>query len=249
MAWLTFGQITKPLKSMKLTEIKILFLAIALIALNARQQNRERPGGYQSTDSQTTHNHETTNGIDDLRQDWESRDRLVWQKPDMVIKRLGDLSLKTVADLGAGTGFFAFRLVPIAKKTIALDIDPRFITFMDSAKKEMNAELRSRFEARLVEFDDAKLKKGEVDAVIIVNTYMYISDRVAYMQKLRQGISKGGMVLIVDYKEKNIPVGPPTNSKVSVSTVEKELKQAGFKNIKSDDTSLDYQYIITATND
>ena len=187
--------------------------------------------------------------MDDIRQDWESRDRLVWQKPDMVIKRLGDLSLKTVADLGAGTGFFAFRLVPIAKKTIALDIDPRFITFMDSAKKEMNSELRARFEARLVSTNDAKLKKGEVDAVIIVNTYMYISDRVAYMQKLRQGISKGGMVLIVDYKEKNIPVGPPTSSKVALGTVEKELKQAGFKNIQSDDSSLDYQYIITATND
>ena len=51
------------------------------------------------------------------------------------------------------------------------------------------------------------------------------------------------------YKEKNIPVGPPTNTKVPLSVVEKELKQAGFKNIKSDDTSLDYQYIITATND
>lgn len=236
------------LLSMKLTEIKILLFA-SILVLNACQQNRERPGGYQSTDSQTTQSNKKNDAVDDLRQDWESRDRLVWQKPDMVIKRLGDLSQKTVADLGAGTGFFAFRLVPIAKKTIALDIDPRFITFMDSAKKEMNTELRNRFEARLVEMDDAKLKKGEVDAVIIVNTYMYIGNRVAYMQKLRQGVSKGGMVLIVDYKEKNIPVGPPTNAKVALSTVEKELKQAGFKNIKSDDTSLDYQYIITATNE
>lgn len=233
---------------MKRTELKIIIFAICLIVVNACQDNRERPGGYQSTDSQTSNTSQQENKIDDLRQDWESRDRLVWQKPEMVIKRLGDLSQKTVADLGAGTGFFAFRLVPIAKKTIALDIDPRFITFMDSAKKEMNSELRSRFEARLVDVDDAKLKKGEVDAVIIVNTYMYISNRVAYMQRLRQGISKGGMVLIVDYKEKNIPVGPPTNTKVPLSVVEKELKQAGFKNIKSDDTSLDYQYIITATN-
>lgn len=234
---------------MKLTDIKFLFFATLFIVGNACNQNRERPGGYQSSDSQTSINDKKNNEVDDIRQDWESRDRLVWQKPDMVIKRLGDLSLKTVADLGAGTGFFAFRLVPIAKKTIALDIDPRFITFMDSAKNEMNSELRARFEARLVDVDNAKLKKGEVDAVIIVNTYMYISDRVAYMQKLRQGVSKGGMVLIVDYKEKNIPVGPPTSSKVALSTVEKELKQAGFKNIKSDDTSLDYQYIITATNE
>lgn len=237
---------------MKLTDIKFLFFATLLIVGNACNQNRERPGGYQSSDTQTSNMGEgdkKNNEVNDIRQDWESRDRLVWQKPDMVIKRLGDLSQKTVADLGAGTGFFAFRLVPIAKKTIALDIDPRFITFMDSAKNEMNTELRARFEARLVDTDNAKLKKGEVDAVIIVNTYMYISDRVPYMQKLRQGVAKGGMVLIVDYKEKNIPVGPPTNSKVALSTVEKELKQAGFKNIKSDDTSLDYQYIITATNE
>ncbi len=235
---------------MKLTDIKfLLFASLFLVIGNACNQKRERPGGYQPSESQTTNDDKKDNPVDDIRQDWESRDRLVWQKPDMVIKRLGDLSMKTVADLGAGTGFFAFRLVPIAKKTIALDIDPRFITFMDSAKKEMNSELRARFEARLVDLDDAKLKKGEVDAVIIVNTYMYISNRIAYMQKLRQGVAKGGMVLIVDYKEKNIPVGPPTSSKLSVSTVERELKQAGFKTIKSDDTSLDYQYIITAMNE
>ncbi|MBL7816935.1 MAG: class I SAM-dependent methyltransferase [Saprospiraceae bacterium] len=235
---------------MKLTDIKATtILFVAVLGILSCKQNRERPGGYQPTDVPTTNSNKPQNEVDDLREDWESRDRLVWQKPDMVIRRLGDLSQKTVADLGAGTGFFAFRLVPLAKKTIALDIDPRFITFMDSAKKEMNSELRNRFEARLVDVDNAKLKKGEADAVIIVNTYMYISDRVTYMQHLRQGISKGGMVLIVDYKEKNIPVGPPTNAKVPLSVVEKELKQAGFKNIKSDDTSLDYQYIITATND
>jgi hypothetical protein len=101
----------------------------------------------------------------------------------------------------------------------------------------------------LVDVDDAKLKKGETNAVIIVNTYMYIQNRVDYMKKLRQGIAKGGKVLIVDYKEKNIPVGPPVSIKVPLSMVEKELKQAGFKQINSDDTSLDYQYIITAINE
>jgi SAM-dependent methyltransferase len=162
---------------------------------------------------------------------------------------LGDLSTQTVADLGAGTGFFAFRIVQKAKKVVALDIDQRFITLMDSSKQELSPELRAKFEARLVDVDDAKLKKGETNAVIIVNTYMYIQNRVEYMQKLRQGIAKGGKVLIVDYKEKNIPVGPPVSIKVPLSLVEKELKQAGFKQINADDTSLDYQYIITAVNE
>jgi SAM-dependent methyltransferase len=227
-----------------------IFLLFALIGTaSACQQNRERPGGYQTSDTTAIQSGGKKNGtFDDLVSDYNSRDRLIWQKPDMVINRLGDLSNKTVVDLGAGTGFFAFRVIPKAKKTIALDIDQRFVSLMDSAKRELPSELRNRFEARLVEPDNPKLKKGEADAVIIVNTYMYISERVAYMQRLRQGMSKGGLVLIVDYKEKTIPVGPPVSAKVPLAMVEKELRQAGFKVTVSDDTSLDYQYIVTAVN-
>jgi SAM-dependent methyltransferase len=244
----TFERIVR-LRSMKQT-INIFFLFALIVAASACQQNRERPGGYQTSDTSATQNGDKKNGnFDDLVADYNSRDRLIWQKPDMVINRLGDLSNKTVVDLGAGTGFFAFRVIPKAKKTIALDIDQRFITLMDSAKQELPSELRPRFEARLVETDNPMLKKGEADAVIIVNTYMYIENRVAYMQRLRQGMSKGGLVLIVDYKEKTIPVGPPVSAKVPLALVEKELRQAGFKVTVSDDTSLDYQYIVTAVNE
>lgn len=214
----------------------------------ACKPNSEKPGGFQGTELKD--NTKNKKGeFDDLVADYNSKDRLIWQKPDMVINRLGDLSTQTIVDLGAGTGFFAFRIVEKAKKVLALDIDQRFISFMDSAKQELNQDLRSRFETRLVETNNPKLKNGEANAVIIVNTYMYIQNRVDYLKLLRQGIAKGGKVLIVDYKEKNIPVGPPVSIKVPVSVVEKELKQAGFKQINSDDTSLDYQYIITAINE
>ena len=223
--------------------INILFCIVLIANGCSCNEKREKPGGFQGIDNKQKPN---KNGIDDLVADYESKDRLIWQKPDMIINRLGDLSQQTVVDLGAGSGFFAFRLVPKAKKVIALDIDQRFITFMDSAKQEIPFEMRARFESRLVETDNPKLKPGEANAVIIVNTYMYIENRVAYLQKLKAGIAKDGKILIVDYKEKNIPVGPPVSIKVPLSTVEKELKQAGFKQIVSDDTSLDYQYIVTA---
>jgi SAM-dependent methyltransferase len=226
--------------------VSILF-TLALIAHGCScNDTREKPGGFQGIEDKQKPNKA---GIDDLLADYESKDRLIWQKPDMIITRLGDLSQQTVVDLGAGSGFFAFRLVPKAKKVIALDIDQRFITFMDSAKQEIPADMRARFESRLVETDNPKLKPNEANAVIIVNTYMYIENRVDYLQKLKTGIAKGGKILIVDYKEKNIPVGPPVNIKVALSTVERELKQAGFKQIISDDTSLDYQYIVTAVHE
>jgi SAM-dependent methyltransferase len=226
--------------------IKISFALFFIAQILSCKPNSEKPGGFQGTEQKDT---KKQNGFDDLVADFNSKDRLIWQKPDMVINRLGDLSTQTVVDLGAGTGFFAFRMIEKAKKVIALDIDQRFITFMDSAKQELSPELRPHFETRLVDTDNPKLKDGEANAVIIVNTYMYIQNRVDYLKLLRAGIAKGGKVLIVDYKEKNIPVGPPVSIKIPLSIVEKELKQAGFKQILSDDTSLDYQYIITAINE
>jgi SAM-dependent methyltransferase len=215
-------------------------------------------GGCNQTSNQVTKNNSGTiaNVIKDSKNgefkqmvhDLEDKDRVIWQKPEVVIQLLGDISNKTVADLGAGTGYFAFKLLPKARKIIALDIDTRFIGFMDSIKSELQPDVRNRFEARLVETDNPKLAKGEVDAVVVVNTYMYIENRVAYLRTLRQGISHGGKVLIIDYKDKNLPVGPPSSSKVSLATVEKELKEAGFDKIVSDDTRLEYQYIVTAIN-
>jgi SAM-dependent methyltransferase len=223
-----------------------LTLLSIMVSCNSCKQTQEKPGGFQSVEEKEKGK---KNGIDDLLADYESKDRLIWQKPEMIITRLGDISQQTVVDLGAGSGFFAFRLVLKAKKVIALDIDQRFITYMDSAKLEIPTELRSHFESRLVETNNPKLKAGEANAVIIVNTYMYIENRANYLSLLKAGIAKGGKILIVDYKEKNIPVGPPVSIKVPLSTVEKELKQAGFKQIVSDDTSLDYQYIVTAIHD
>ena len=107
--------------------VQFIFILTILFTTFSCNQNREKPGGYQGGDQKQSNRN---NGFNDLVADYESKDRLIWQKPDMVITRLGDLSTQTVVDLGAGTGFFAFRMVNQAKKVIALDIDRRFITFM-----------------------------------------------------------------------------------------------------------------------
>jgi SAM-dependent methyltransferase len=164
----------------------------------------------------------------------------------MVINIFGDLKDKVVADIGTGTGFFAFRLVPKCKKVLALDIDPRFINFIDSARTKLAPALQARLVPRLVEANDPQLAASEVDNVLIVNTYMYITNRIAYLNTLKKGMKKGGKILIVDYKEKMIPEGPKVELKLPMSVVEKELLQAGFQKITTDDTSLAYQYIITA---
>lgn len=185
--------------------------------------------------------------FENLVADYESKDRVIWQKPNVVISRLGNLEGKTVADIGAGTGFFTFRLVPKAKKVIGIDIDPRFINFLDSVKVRLPLQYRERFESRLAKPEDPLLRPGEADAVIIVNTYGYIEHREQYLKTLWKGMANGGKLLIIDFKKNSLPVGPPDEFKVALLQVEKELTSAGFDMTDIDKDALDYQYIVLAT--
>ena len=178
---------------------------------------------------------------------YESTDRGIWQKPDLVLSFLGDLSGKSVADIGAGTGFFTKRLIKKADKVIAIDIDQRFIDYLDSLKvREFNTPETGQLEARLASANDPRLQTEEVDVIIIVNTYMYIQNRLDYLQKLKNGLKPGGTLLIIDFKKKQTSVGPPSNIRTPLYQVESELESAQFENISSNDSALDYQYIVLA---
>jgi SAM-dependent methyltransferase len=182
-----------------------------------------------------------------IAEDYLNTNRVIWQKPDLVLEIIGDLSEKTVADIGAGTGFFSLRLAPLSKKVIAIDIDQGFVSFLDSVKvRELPPDLHARLETRLALPDNPKLKPGEADIIIIVNTYIYLKNRVAYLETLKNGLSPGGKLLIIDFKKKRMPLGPPQDIRVPLFQTEEELYQAGYRNIVTNDTSLDYQYIITA---
>ncbi len=184
--------------------------------------------------------------FESLVADYESKDRGIWQKPDMVISLLGDLEGKTVADIGAGSGYFTFRMVAKAEKVIGIDIDQRFINLMDSVKVRLPEKYQTHFESRLAQPDNPALQPEEADAVMIVNTYAYIENRIQYLKVLAKGMSPGARLLIIDFKKNNIPVGPPQAFKVSLAQVEKELLAAGYRIDRLDTESLDYQYIVIA---
>jgi len=184
--------------------------------------------------------------LNEMISDYENPSRVIWQKPEKVIEMLGDISDHTIADIGAGTGFFAFRLLPKAKKVIAIDIDERFIQFMDSTKKHLADTLAAKLETRLTNETSPNLKMDEADDVLFVNSYSYIKNRISYLSKIKAVLRKGGQVLIIDYKKTDIPYGPPVDAKLDVKEVENELRNAGFSIIVSDSQSLEYQFIIKA---
>lgn len=233
---------------MKLLRSPFLF-SLLLITLFSCQndrgnQNTEEPNDQTQTMDTATANGRRNHGI---TEDYENTDRVIWQKPDLIIDLLGDLSNKTVADIGAGTGFFALRLAPQAKKVIAIDIDRRFVNYLDSIKVlELPENLQSHLEARLASPTDPSLKPNEADIVLIVNTFMYIGNRIEYLRTLQKGMSNGGKLIIVDFKKKRTPIGPPSEMRLPIHEVEEALYTAGYKNVETNDTALDYQYFVMA---
>ena len=158
---------------------------------------------------------------------YEGFNRDEWQKPEEVIKALAIQSGEQIADLGAGSGYFTFRLADAAGPTgrvYAVDID-----------KEMNADLAQEVQDRdytnievvLAKATDPGLKDNKVDLIFSSNTYHHLKDRSKYFANIRKYLSPQGRIAIIDFSGESWFVsfiGHYTPSEV----IQKELGEAGY---------------------
>jgi 2-polyprenyl-3-methyl-5-hydroxy-6-metoxy-1,4-benzoquinol methylase len=183
--------------------------------------------------------------FDTLVARFESPDRAAWQKPEAVIAALGDLKDKTVMDLGAGTGYFSFRLAAAGARVIAADVDPRFQKYIEQ-RLATDKPANGTVVTRQLAYDSPGLAKAEADRVLIVDVFHHIEQRADYLRKLRDGLKADGELVIVDFKKTPTPEGPPVGMRIDPAQVASELAAAGFKDITSDNALLPYQYLIKA---
>ncbi len=171
-----------------------------------------------------------------------------WQKPELVIEALGDISDKTIVDIGAGTGYFTFRLAFKAKKVIAAEIDPNLIELMEIFKANLPNDIQDRIEIRMVDPMDPKLTPNEADIAILINTITYITHPLEYLQLIQEYLPAHGEIMIVDFKRKFIDVdAPPLSERLESDTLVVWLEKAGYSDIEDFQNILDHQYIIKAT--
>lgn len=184
--------------------------------------------------------------FDELVRRYENETRDVWQMPDSVIHKFGGLNDKTIADIGAGSGYFSFRMLQNGAKVIAVEIDNRFSDYLLERKSQLSDSLQSFFEVRLATPEDPFLQFNEVDGILIANTYIYLNNRVDYLKHLKQCLKTKGRILIVDYHKKPTKQGPPLEIRLPVQTISNEITEAGFTILEVDQLTLPYQYMILA---
>lgn len=232
---------------MKASPLEFAFLLsfLFVLAMACQRHEHDAPSHKPAAEDATHANeHMHQNSFEELLAHFEDPERDRWQRPRAVLEALGDLSGKTVADIGAGSGYFAFRIAPHAAKVIAIDIDQRFLDYIQEKNAALEAPLP--IETRLAAPDDPKLAPGEADVVLIVNTYHHIENRREYFSRVCKNLAAGGRLVVIDFFKKELPMGPPPEIKLPAATVEKELRSAGFSEIRIDKSTLPYQYIVIA---
>jgi ubiquinone/menaquinone biosynthesis C-methylase UbiE len=207
---------------------------------NAHSHKSEHPDRSEGSANEFMHKAP----FDTLVKRFENPERLEWQKPDKVIQMLQPLSGKVVADIGAGTGYFSVRLASRASKVIAIDVEPKFIEYLNKEVKKNNYK---NIEVRQTSTETPGLKEKEADKVLIVNTYHHIDKRENWLKALKKGMKKEGVLCIVDFKKGKLPQGPPDDHKLAPAQVVLELEKAGFYQAQIDTQTLAYQYIILAS--
>lgn len=206
-----------------------------------------------STGEQEHHGHDhdaaSDHRFDDVEH-WakvfDSPERDEWQKPDEVIGFLSIEQGQVVADVGAGTGYFTVRLARALGpdgKVYAVDIEPELIDHI--AQRAETAGLRQVIPV-LGEPDDPKLPEAGVDLVFICNTWHHIDARLDYLSRLQPVLRPAGRVAVVDFKEGELPVGPPPEGKLTRAEILAEFEEAGWT-LASETDALPYQYIFVFT--
>jgi arsenite methyltransferase len=180
--------------------------------------------------------HHPPGSADEYAKILEDPKRDAWQKPHEVIMALGLRQDEIVADLGAGSGYFTRRLARHAGKVYAVDLDSKLL-------EKAKASSPPNVEGVLATADDPKLAEASVDTIFICDVLHHIDARPAYYTKLAKALKPRGRVVIVDFHERKLPVGPPPAMKLAPGRVRRELEAAGFTLEKSH-TFLPYQYFL-----
>ena len=173
----------------------------------------------------------------------ELPDRELWQLPDQVMDVLAIAEGSVVADVGAGGGWFTIRL--------ARRVGPNGVVYAEDVQPEMLAAISRRVlreglaNVKTIRGDegDPRLPRGKLDAILTVNTYNEIGDKITMLRNLGAALKPQGRFGIVDFKLEGGGPGPPIDERVDPKIVIRDAAAAGLQ-LASQETFLPYQYFL-----
>ena len=167
--------------------------------------------------------------------DWLERDTR--QEEENVSLALSKMPLQQnsiVADIGAGTGFYSFRIAPkIPAGTLyAVEVQDAFIKALTAKAKDQNLQ-----NITVVKGADTtpNLPASSIDLALMVDVYHELEYPHEMLQALHRALKPGGKLLLIEYRAEDPSIPIKALHKMSVAQVNKELAANGFQLYKQED--------------
>lgn len=176
--------------------------------------------------------------------DWLDReDREATEKPEHVLDVLAMKAGDVVADVGCGSGYFTTRLskrVGPRGRVLATDLQPEMLKLL---RDKTDAQKITNVVAILATESDAKLPRGEVDLVLMVDVYHELPKPKETLAQIRAALKRTGRIALVEYRaeDPDVPIKP--EHKMTLVQIKKELGANGFA-FQTSDESLPQQRIV-----
>ena len=193
----------------------ILLLAIPFLASSV-SLGAEHPGYIEAPERRTT-------GIGKFYMDreisfvmghraagWLNRpERIQEEMPDAVVENMNLEPDHVVADIGAGSGYFSFRIaakVPDGK-VLAVDIQPEMLQLIEG---QMGEQEVTNIEGVLGAVDNPNLPANSIDAAIMVDAYHEFSHPFEMIDGIYQALKPGGRIFLLEYRgeDPSVPIRP-----------------------------------------
>lgn len=173
----------------------------------------------------------------------EDPTRDAYQKPHEVMGALGLKPGEFIADIGAGSGYFTFRLahhVGDQGKVYAVDVSADMILHINRRIRELKV---NNVVSILADADDPLLSDASVNRFFFSNSWHHIENQRKYLSLMQRMLKPGGEVVMIDFHKKDLPVGPPLKMKIAREDLLKQMDSNGFR-VAKEHTFLPYQYFL-----
>ncbi|MEM9722343.1 MAG: methyltransferase domain-containing protein [Bacteroidota bacterium] len=164
----------------------------------------------------------------------ERPEREAEEQTSLLVENLELGPTDVVADIGAGTGYFSFRMAKLVPegKVLAVDIQQEMLDIIQVRKQEEGVE---NIELILGEETSPKLPRNTVDLVLYVDVYHELSYPREMMENIYQALKPGGRVILVEYRLEDPQVPIKRLHKMSLEQGIKEMEAVGLGFVENRD--------------
>lgn len=213
----------------------LFFLLLAIAGQLGAQEERDASEGDSRYEYRQDHDpngigkfymgREIAHVMGHLAAGWLERpEREVEEAPTALLESLKIENGDTVADIGAGSGYFTFRLAKLVGKegkVLAVDIQPEMLDIM---RRKMKKEGVTNIDLVEGTITNPKLPEQSVDLILMVDVYHEFSHPFEMAEAMVKALKPGGRLVFVEYRLEDPSVPIKRVHKMSEKQVIREME-------------------------